>query len=113
MSYKDAMNSPEMKNFRKKMERKLSGIDLIEAKQFHKEVIEESDINYFESRQAKASFIATRIKKLDPREQVDHMFVDENALRLDDEPEVPVSKSKKTMWTHVFDAVQNWPKHKT
>ena len=40
MSYKEAMSGENMKNFRKKMERKLSGIDLIEAKQFTKELIE-------------------------------------------------------------------------
>ena len=39
------------------------------------------------------------------------MFVNENALLMGDEPEPKVVK-KNTMWTHVFDAVQNWPRHK-
>jgi soluble cytochrome b562 len=32
MSYKEIMNSPEMKNYRRKMERRLSGLDKIELK---------------------------------------------------------------------------------
>ena len=52
------------------MERKLSGIDLIEAKAFTKEVLETSEKNHFISKQEKARFIAQKIEKLDPREEV-------------------------------------------
>lgn len=89
------------------MERKLSGLDLIELKQFNKEVIETSEKNFFTSKKERASFVAQALQKLDPKEDVDHMFVDENALRLTDEP---IQVVKKTKWTHVFDAVQHWPK---
>lgn len=67
--------------------------------------MEVSEQKFFDSK-SKINFLKTKMQKFDLTDEMDHMFVDENAL----EPEQK-TKKKKSMWTHVFDAVSQWPKH--
>jgi hypothetical protein len=99
-----------MQKFRGDMKEKLSGIDRIQIKQYNREIIEQSDGQFFESNAAKLKFIQSKIKKLDPVDKIEHMFVEENTLVLPDE--VPIHNQKKNMWGEVFRAVHQWPRYK-
>jgi hypothetical protein len=57
----------------------------------------------------KPAFVISKLEN-DVEDEVEHMFVNENALRISDEPVAP--QKKKTMWSQVYEIVNQWPKHK-
>lgn len=60
------------------MEKRISGIDKLDLKQINKEFIEKTEKIY--DKNERIAFLKSQLKKLEPSEEIQHMFVDENAL---------------------------------
>ena len=52
------------------------------------------------------TFIKSQLKKLEPDEEIEHMFMNENALS-----DRQMEMKPKTKWQHVFKAVNKWPRY--
>ena len=94
------------------MERKLSGIDLIEMRQFKKEqsILEADEYNIIDREEIQKRVIEIKQAMMDPLEgDMEHMFTADNKLYGNDGK--PVDDMKGSKWTHILHAVKNWGKY--
>lgn len=101
-----------MKNYRRQMERRVSGLDFIEAKQLQKTIVEAVDEGLIDERDPEyIKQMNIVLQMMDPvGGEFDHMFKNENQLdgiggKNDDE-------TKNSKWSKVFHAIVNWAKYK-
>ena len=78
ISYKEAMTSEIANRFRKQIERKVSGLDLLNLKAQNREFVKKSEQIF--DKNERLTFIKSQLKKLEPDNEIEHMFVNENAL---------------------------------
>lgn len=93
------------------MERRLSGIDLIEAKQLQKTIIEAVDEGLIDEKDPEyVKQMTIALEMMDPiGGDFEHMFKNENQLTGINEDPAEAADSK---WQKVFHAVTNWSKYK-
>ena len=78
LSYKEVMSNEIANRFRKQIERKVSGLDLLNMKAQNLEFVKKSEQIF--DKNERLNFIKSQLKKLEPDEEIEHMFMNENAL---------------------------------
>jgi hypothetical protein len=72
------MSNEIANRFRKQIERKVSGLDLLNMKAQNREFVKKSEQIF--DKNERLTFIKSQLKKLEPDEEIEHMFMNENAL---------------------------------